>query len=280
MFIKEIPRIFKTILQNKKPFRFIYSRVLFRLHLSRFIPVQRNGYRIRLYPTIMTKFCFDKTQYFRQDEEDFLMRYLRNGDTYIDVGANIGLFTLKAASIVGGNGRIYAFEPMPRIFRVLESNVRFNKFRNVRTYNYGLGDKPSNAYISDHPVDDSVNSVINSGTIRIELRTLDSFDFYKDKKVNLLKVDVEGFELFVLKGAANTLLKTDCVFFESWNTHFEKYGYKCSDVFGVLKSSGFEIYKIFNQEVKRISENYVSTQCEDLIAVRDFKNFKSRYILL
>lgn len=276
MLFRDLKQIYKSTVQHKNPAGFFFSRLLFRLHLSQFIPIKRKGYKIRFFPTIMSKFCYDKVEYFRGDEEKFLERYLREGDVYIDVGANIGLFALKAASIVLDSGTVYAFEPMPKIFACLRSNINFNKFKNVKLYNYGVGDKPGQAFISDHPVDDSVNSILNSGSIGVKLVTLDSLSLYENS-INLLKVDVEGYELFVFTGAKTTLEKTDCVFFESWETHFKKYGYGCADVFNILKMSGFKIYKAAGVELIEIKDDYISVDCEDLIAIRDLESFKSRY---
>ena len=85
----------------------------------------------RFYPTTRTASVWlDRTK-IRNDEVRFLRAYLREGDTYVDVGANIGELVLTAASAVGGGGRIVAIEAHPIIFKYLTGNVALNRIQNI-----------------------------------------------------------------------------------------------------------------------------------------------------
>jgi FkbM family methyltransferase len=272
-----VKEIIVKIIKSEKPVRFIFSRILMRLRISQLIIIKRNNYKIKFYPTWLSRTCFDRRIYYKYEEEEFLSRYLKKGDIYIDIGANIGLFALKAASIIGNNGSVFAVEPMPKIFKYLYKNVKFNGFQNVKLYKYAIGDSVTNTYLTDIKYDDTINAILPSGGLKVEQTTMDTLFNELVEKINLLKVDVEGYEIFVFRGAKNILKRTDCVFFESWENHFSKFNYCTEDLFRVLINSGFHIYKLINDRLEQLSTGYKSTECEDLIALKDIDNFLRRF---
>jgi hypothetical protein len=80
-----------------------------------------------------------------------------------------------------------------------------------------------------------------------------------DVATRLLKIDVEGFELFTLRGASRMLKTTEMVYFESWESHFKKYGYSTTDVLTLLADHGFET---------GVPRDYRSEVCENLLATQ------------
>jgi FkbM family methyltransferase len=141
-------------------------------------------------------------------EVDFMLSCLRPGDGMIDAGANIGVFTLQAARAVGETGRVYAFEPMQSTFGMLERSVRANGFESrCRLYNEGLGAGHSSGsfHLSscNHNPGSSHISTDASGGERIRIRPIDAVDY--ERPVRFIKMDVEGFEPYVIRGAVNTL---------------------------------------------------------------------------
>jgi hypothetical protein len=109
--------------RHDMPVWFLISRVLWRSRLCQLFNIQRDGYVIRFWPTSLSAELWMRPDA-RGEEERLFARYLRLGDCVIDVGANIGTVTLMAASRVGPQGSVYAFEPHPRIFRYLEKEPR------------------------------------------------------------------------------------------------------------------------------------------------------------
>lgn len=138
----------------------------------------------------------------------------KHGEVIVDVGANIGLFTLKVSKEVGNEGKVITFEPKKRNYDLLSRNLRINKCRNVLALNTALSDFNGKAtlYIKDVSLQNTLLPQIKlqSRTIKtalVDVRTLSSV--LKELKicyVDILKIDAEGCELEVLRGAEEFLL--------------------------------------------------------------------------
>jgi FkbM family methyltransferase len=142
------------------------------------------------------------------DEVDFMLSCLGPGDGVIDAGANIGVFTLQAARAVGEAGRVYAFEPMRTTFGMLERSVRANGFQDrCKLYNEGLGAASASGsfHLSSHATNpgSSYISADASGDEAIQIRPIDAIAY--ERPVRFIKIDVEGFEPHIIRGAVNTL---------------------------------------------------------------------------
>jgi len=131
---------------------------------------------------------------------------VKDGECFIDVGAHLGIYTLRMAK-QGAN--VHAFEPSHEIYRILQSNTK--DFTNIVTYPYALSD--TNSELEFYLLEDKYKIynrfVISTGVygypmrrIKVPVRTLDSFGFHN---VGLVKVDTEGHEVQVLRGALRTL---------------------------------------------------------------------------
>lgn len=135
-------------------------------------------------------------------------KILKKGDVVFDIGANIGLTAIYAAKRIGINGNVFAFEPMPNTCDILNYNIRLNKLKNITSINVALSDRIGFAEIYD-------NIHINRGAaslysekkengITIPLDTLNNIIYkYKIDKIDLIKIDIEGSEISMLKGAFN-----------------------------------------------------------------------------
>ena len=145
-----------------------------------------------------------------QEAADFnvFCRMVRPGMIVVDVGANFGLYTVQAAQLLGGAGKVYAFEPVPSTVALLKLNVAENTLAEivrlepqcvgdtVGTCDLGLTEEPSFSGVSDTGRSPVVE------TIKVSCTTLDEYGPLKNTSVDLMKIDVEGAELGVLKGAA------------------------------------------------------------------------------
>ena len=125
---------------------------------------------------------------------------------------------------------------------------------------------------------DDLNKVTNTDSgIEVEMDTLDNILNIDADSIALLKIDVEGYEKFVLEGADIILKRTQCVFFESSKEHFTNFGYSTEDLNEMLFDRGFELFRFTNNELITIDKSYVpSNKFENLIAVRDLEDFLNR----
>ena len=235
--------------------RFIISRVLWAARHSSDLTIGANGYRLRFYPTSISANMWCNPDFYREDEI-VLKRWLRPGDNFVDVGANIGALTIVGSKLVGPRGRVFSLEPHPRTIKYLRGNLRFNRAGNVEVIHAAAGEKEGDILLTDKRADDQ-NSISTAG-VNVPLRTLDSV--LPDMRVRLLKIDVEGFELIVLKGATRILQQTDLVYFESWEGHFTKFGYGTRDVITFLDQHGFRV---------NCEEEHISRTIENLLAIRE-----------
>jgi len=169
------------------------------------------------------------------EDMSFVLHLLRKNDVMIDVGANIGSYTILAGAVVGA--KCFAFEPIPNTFKHLIDNVNINGiYEKVKCYNIGIADKngilkfTSNLDTCNHVVFKN-NCEDDANTLDIPVRKLDGI--VPDCNPTLIKIDVEGFELQVLKGADKILRSESllAVIIESFgkddlDKYICKYGFK------------------------------------------------------
>ena len=152
-------------------------------------------------------------------ESALIERLLRPGMMVVDVGANHGMFSLEAAHLIGGAGIIHAFEPAPAPRALLVSNLEANAITTVRTFPCALGDTVGTARLRVHRELSGLNSLADHDVtwnrrvlpadeiVEVPLTTLDVHAQAEGlDRVDFLKIDVEGFELGVIRGA-NRLLR-------------------------------------------------------------------------
>jgi FkbM family methyltransferase len=146
--------------------------------------------------------------YFERGYLAYLRALVDVGDTAIDVGANIGAYTLALAHMVGRSGEVIAFEPVPALEQALRDAIRMNELNNVRLVRAAVGSRPGIADLHsfDEPANRGVASLAPASargrSIPVEVTTLDEA---VDQPVSFLKIDVEGFETEVLRGAERLL---------------------------------------------------------------------------
>ncbi len=138
---------------------------------------------------------------------DIFCRWLRPGDTVIDVGANVGWFTLLAASIVGPSGSVHAFEPGPDNLKLLDENVQLNEFKNITISGNPLSDEATMRDFYLNPKGHGGHSLWKmmpeATPLNLQTKTLDQCLF--KNKIRILKIDTEGHEQRILMGAAKLL---------------------------------------------------------------------------
>ena len=259
---------------RNRPVRFILSRLLWASRLCKLFVIERENFKLRFFPTALSASYWVNNKE-RDEDERFISKYLRSGDVMIDVGANIGALSLAGAAVVGESGRVFAIEAHPRTFRYLDKNIKLNQFKNIKLINSAIGASPGVVSFADIRSDDQ-NAIAEDGELRVNVDTLDNLFSSQVADVALMKVDVEGFEKHVFEGAKHILLKTKAVYFEAWETHFNKYNYSTSDVLQMLRSLGFGLFRLVGNDLLEIASDYSADRCQNLLAIRNIQHFKGR----
>ncbi|HKG41227.1 MAG TPA: FkbM family methyltransferase [Nitrososphaeraceae archaeon] len=154
-------------------------------------------------------------------EDDIIKRFTpKEGDIVIDIGAHIGLYTIISSKRVGANGKVVAIEAHPGNFEMLNSNIKLNRLNNVIPLNYAVYSKETKVKLylpSGESGFTKYNTImpnwINTREkfVEVNANTLDyllQLNEIRQEEVNWIKIDVEGAEFEVLKGASNVLSKS------------------------------------------------------------------------
>ncbi|MGV3660394.1 MAG: FkbM family methyltransferase [Prosthecobacter sp.] len=211
------------------------------------------GLKLRCHPdSIIALHVVQRSEWHDWDTARFITGFLREGDTFVDVGANIGLYTLPAARIVKG-GRVVAVEPSPINRARLQENLALNGISTVQVEPCALGEIPGELSFSD---EDALAHVELAGNgPRVPVKTFDSLA--PQEEITLMKVDVEGFELSVFRGAIQTMQagRLPVILFEM-NHSYLRYGVSADDIFTFLRSAGYRIAR-YEHDSRRIVEDHL-----------------------
>ncbi|HOZ87454.1 MAG TPA: FkbM family methyltransferase [Bacteroidia bacterium] len=196
-------------------------------------------------------------------EIEILKKTIQPGSYVLDIGANIGFYSKILSSVVGEKGRIFCFEPDEVNFGYLKKNTA--QLKNVELFNNAVSDKKDviKVYKSkmlnvDHrtyPVDD-YESVEEINAVSID-------DLIAEKKiprVDVIKIDIQGYELFAFKGMLN-LLKSNKdlkIVAEYWPHGFKKAGYSAVEFYRFFTDLNYKFSTIENNQVLPLTEKYIA----------------------
>jgi FkbM family methyltransferase len=158
-------------------------------------------------------------------ETELIQRQVKFGDVIVDVGANIGYYTILLASKVGKKGKVFAFEPDKTNFEILEKNIKANNLENVVAINAAVGSSngekilyKSEENLGDHKLYETplgyAASPLDKGE-KIKIIKLD--DFFKNPKIDLIKIDTQGWEPEVILGAKKIIEKWKPIIFTEYS---------------------------------------------------------------
>jgi len=180
---------------------------------------------------------------------------IKNGDVVLDIGAHIGYYTLIAAKLVGENGKVFAFEPEPTNFDLLELNVKANGYNNVTLVQKAVSNKTGKIklYLSedntgDHGIYDSHN-----GRQSIEIEAIQLDDYFKsyEGKIDFIKIDIQGAEALAIQGMSSLLRKNRAkIITEFEPPALKKSGIEPREYLDLLVKHGFKLYHINDRENK------------------------------
>jgi FkbM family methyltransferase len=209
------------------------------------------------------------------NESMFLLHFLRDNDTFLDIGANIGHYSLLASGI--NRCKSYSVEPIPVTYSRLNEQIHLNKLQDkIQTYNIGLGNTCSELYFSNDK--NTMNKVVDStypNALKIPVQTVDNL--FKEIDITLIKIDVEGYEKFVLEGSHETFKNQSikAVIIEI-NFSNQFYNIENEQIVNFLKELDFTpfSYNPFSRELTALSS--YNKQQFNTIFVRDLNFVRNR----
>jgi FkbM family methyltransferase len=265
------------VFKGQDPLRRLTSRLLWASRLCLLIKFQVDGIKYQFSPSSMSAEMWVNPQYLRKETELSLrVSNICNQKTFtvVDVGANIGVFSLSIAKFFP-DAEIHAIEPHPRVSRYLKKNINLNQSR-IYTHTCALGSKTSEVKISNKHADDMNEIILDTskpGTT-ISMQTLDSM--FEGMDIWILKIDVEGMEKEVLVGATSVLKRTNNIIIEVDEENYARYGTSNKEVLFLLERSGFELIGINETEQGNLSLSYplklMGIRGENVLATRITKD--------
>jgi len=183
--------------------------------------VDVNGYKLQVIPGdlgISSELLMFKTH--EPLTTKLLSKELKKDMVCLDVGGNIGYYTLFESNIVGENGKVIAIEPSPPNFQHLKKNLEIQNTENVDAYNFAAGDKDGEINFlvyeesnGSFTIPDGETTDLPGELIKVQAKRLDTFlDELKQDHVDFVRMDVEGYESHIIGGMTNTIKKSKPMF--------------------------------------------------------------------
>jgi FkbM family methyltransferase len=180
-------------------------------------------------------------------ETNTFKKNIKRGDVVLDIGANIGYFSLLFSELVGETGKVYAFEPEKENFSILNKNIQVNNYRNIYTANKGVSDQNTSGKIYLSGDNNGDHRVHISDEVRdaqdIDLISIDSYLGDKETKVDVIKMDIQGAEYQALLGMKEMIQKSPSLFMimEFWPFGLNSFGVHYQDCLDLLHSYGLKV---------------------------------------
>jgi FkbM family methyltransferase len=206
---------------------------------SRMILDKEDSHLLSIYPN------------FEPGETAVIKKFLKPGMIAVDAGANIGYFTLLMSRLVGNAGQVHAFEPGRENVALLKKNVKLNSYQNVVINNAAVSSQSGNLtfYLSDtNPQDHRIIKDTNENRKSYSVRAVTLDQYFHGKKVDFMKMDIQGAELIAFEGAKKILAKYHpTLVIEYWPYGIIQAGRKPEELFGILEKYKYLI-KSINQK--------------------------------
>jgi FkbM family methyltransferase len=215
-----------------------------------------------------------------------LRKYLKKGDTFIDAGANIGYFSAVGAGLVGKEGQVHSFEPVPEYFQRLKKLADINEEYKITVNQLALGEeeKIEKIYIGG-PLHMGNNSFFPSllegvdGVKDAEVRICRLDKYIEEKNldnIKLIKIDVEGYELFLFQGLKNYFIECrqkksfPLIICEICPKAYSSLGYELKDILNYMKGFAYYPFDIFNNKKKIDIKDIEKSQVMDVLFIHQF----------
>ena len=271
LFTIKILNLIPRPVQKFMGYSFLGTKLLQRLKRSGSKTEFDIDYGLKIYLELSNPFTWDLVlgKDLEKDVKREFSQNINEGDTVIDVGAHIGEYTLLGAKLVGTNGSIISVEPARDTIKSLKENIILNDFKNCLVIEKAVGEKvetKSLYKVSKEDVYGYLDQYVKNKKLtkqsEIDVTTIDEIVSSENLNlVNLLKIDVEGFEYEVLLGCNDTLKKNKIkkIIIEIHSEFLKAKGMNEDLIYTFLKKHGFKIKKI--QEIpNKQTSNFIATK--------------------
>ncbi|HEY3988866.1 MAG TPA: FkbM family methyltransferase [Acidobacteriaceae bacterium] len=203
------------------------------------------------------------------EDMSFVLHYLREGDLFLDVGANVGAYTVLASA--AARAQTYAFDPSPAAVDSLRANVELNRIADrVSIEPYALGRAPGTVSVSTSGPSAMHHIGSEGSSSLMEMRTIDSYHLHP----SIMKIDVEGYESEVLAGASETAACPELVaIITENNDESVKYGDSIESISSFMSRHGFTAVT-YDPWRRSIAAKH--KQSDNTLYVRDLEKVKRR----
>ena len=205
--------------------------------------IEINGHKLFLDKIDAQNLWLDKN--FEKSEIKSFKKLIKKGDTVLDIGTYIGLHTLTFAKLVGNQGKVISFEPVPSNFELLKKNVEINGYTNVILVNKAVSNRNGNEklYLSNlNPGDTRLGDFGKEFDKSIKVKTI-RIDDYLDDDVDFIKMDIQGAEPFAIDGMTSLLQKKSIkILIEFWPFGIQQNKVNVREFLERLDSFGFNFY--------------------------------------
>ncbi len=207
--------------------------------------------------------------YYEREDSEMIFKMITPDSHVFDIGANIGWYTIHISDMLKG-GSIHCFEPIPATYKKLTDNINLNNIKSITTNNIALSEKKQILTFYFDPnqsgSSSSKNITENENIEKLELNSITLDDYMaqnKISKIDFIKCDVEGAELFVFQGATETLKKhTPIVFTELLRKWAAKFGYHPNEIMQIFHAMDYQAFYTKNEKlnlIELVDENTVNT---------------------
>lgn len=239
-------------MSNKRPVKSIVSIEI--PALGRSIRLFLHNYNETLSNIIRTR------NHYEPKETSVFLSMLKPGDTVLDVGANIGWYSIIGAMKVGDLGSVISIEPENRNFALLLKNIEINSLGNITPYNLAASDVSEERILhlstdnfGDHRL---TGSGISKNVQKTRTTTLDEIVESLDAKIGLCKIDVQGWECRVLDGLRRTIsIFKPFIMLEFWPEGLKLSGNSVFHIYGIIAENRYMIYRILPYGVEALEIN-------------------------
>lgn len=290
MPIKRLQELFARSDFRSNPLKAILKRLVLRVwwYVTKrpFIVPFANNLKIAL-PSGGASTAIYYLGYSEPETASFILRFLKPGMVFFDIGAHIGEYALLASQLVGATGEVHTFEPQPGLFEVMFENVRMNGLKNIILNCFAISNQVGE--IEFEIFKESALSSIRkpnyqeenaSNIIHVATTSLDSYWSKFPKTIDLIKVDVEGAEKLVFQGAKELLSlpqnEAPTWIFEYVPDNCNGFGYQPIELIEELKHYGYEVWQYSDQyQIQQFEPDTYSSGIINLIASKNKNNLIS-----